>query len=202
MIKQPKYTKEQLEPLVRESLSLAEIVRKLGKPLSGGVLRTIQRYINIYQIDTSHLLGRAASIGDRKRGGTPKRKWEDILVYGKEEKSIKLRRALIESGREYKCATCGNTGIWHGKKLRLHVHHKDGNKCNNVPKNLDFNCPNCHDQTDNWGSGRATELTSEAQYRRERRRLIRLKKLATKETHNRTHCPGDSGEVIWPSGGM
>lgn len=51
---------------------------------------------------------------------------------------------------EYKCSHCGNTGEWNGKKLRLELHHIDGNHNNNKIKNLTFLCPNCHSQTDSF----------------------------------------------------
>jgi predicted RNA-binding Zn-ribbon protein involved in translation (DUF1610 family) len=57
-----------------------------------------------------------------------------------------LRRALVESGREYACARCGNTGEWLGRSLILEINHKDTNWRNNQPENLEFLCPNCHEQ--------------------------------------------------------
>lgn len=172
-MRRPKHTKEQLEPLVRESLSLAEVLRKLGKKSwNGGVQQTLRKYIKHYAIDASHLLGQAASVGERKKGGTQKRRWEDVLIEGRREKAVALRRALLESGREYRClGGCGNDGTWLGKELRLHVHHEDGNHKNNRPENLNFLCPNCHGQTDNWGhNGGGTSVSSEAKQARIRRR--------------------------------
>lgn len=51
---------------------------------------------------------------------------------------------------EHKCSECGNTGEWNGKKLRLELHHIDGNHNNNKIENLTFLCPNCHSQTHNY----------------------------------------------------
>ena len=64
-----------------------------------------------------------------------------------------LRRALIESGRPYRCEWCGNEGIWvtrmgvhtgKGCALVLEVDHIDGDWHNNEEDNLRFLCPNCH----------------------------------------------------------
>lgn len=47
-----------------------------------------------------------------------------------------LRRALIESGRDYRCAECGLNAEWHGKPLVLQVEHLDGDWLNCLIENL------------------------------------------------------------------
>jgi hypothetical protein len=49
------------------------------------------------------------------------------------------------------CEICGNNGQWFGRPLKLQVDHKDGNALNNFSINLRLLCPNCHNQTPNWG---------------------------------------------------
>lgn len=79
-----------------------------------------------------------------------KLKFSDVLVYdrlnGRREGTQILRRALIESGVEYKCIKCFNTGQWNESKLVLQIDHKDNNRVNNNKENLRFLCPNCHSQ--------------------------------------------------------
>lgn len=60
------------------------------------------------------------------------------------------RRFLIERDG-YKCSGCG-VSEWSGKHLPLDIDHIDGNNRNDLPENLRFLCPNCHRQTDTWGS--------------------------------------------------
>ena len=50
--------------------------------------------------------------------------------------------------------TCRRCGLkeWMGKPITLQIHHKDGNHTNNTKENIDFLCPNCHSQTDNYGA--------------------------------------------------
>lgn len=63
-----------------------------------------------------------------------------------------LRKYLLKNElKENKCEICGLTS-WLGKKIIVHVHHVDGNTFNNLLKNLKMVCPNCHSQTDTWGS--------------------------------------------------
>lgn len=62
-----------------------------------------------------------------------------------------IRKYLIEKQGDY-CTECNTTGSWQGKPLTLHVDHIDGNSDNNAVANLRLLCPNCHSQTDTWGS--------------------------------------------------
>lgn len=142
-----KYTKDLLEPLVAESNTLADVMRKLGVRISGGNHKYIKHAVARFGIDTSHFLGQASRTG--KSNGC-KKPWQEILVL-REDSSYRqgahiLRRALIESGRDYKCASCGQDNSWNGKSLVLEVHHKDRNWLDDRPGNLDFVCPNCHSQ--------------------------------------------------------
>jgi len=68
-------------------------------------------------------------------------------------------------GREYHCEGegCPLSNEWLGRRLILHVNHKDGNWLDDRPENLQFLCPNCHSQTENYcGSKGFTDVTSVA----------------------------------------
>jgi 5-methylcytosine-specific restriction endonuclease McrA len=62
------------------------------------------------------------------------------------------RRLLQENLLEYKCNRCPNTGTHNGKPLVLQLHHINGNNRDHRFDNLELLCPNCHTQTDNYGS--------------------------------------------------
>lgn len=53
----PIYKKENLESVVKESFSLAEVLRKLGRHDCGGNYKTLKKYIDKYNLDTSHFTG-------------------------------------------------------------------------------------------------------------------------------------------------
>src|SRR5579885_73883 len=53
-----KYTKEILEPVVKESLSMAQVLRKLGKRQSGGNHFHVKKVIEKLGIDTSNFTGK------------------------------------------------------------------------------------------------------------------------------------------------
>jgi hypothetical protein len=151
-----KYTKEVLEPLVQESLSVAEVIKKLGlRCLNGGTHSHITNLIRRYEIGASHFLGQGRNRGIAHVGGSEKLCWSSILIKsrfgGRKESSQRLRRAMIESGIEEVCGSCGMLAKWNNKPLVLQISHKDGDSLDNERENLHFECPNCHSQTEDFG---------------------------------------------------
>ena len=75
----------------------------------------------------------------------------------------KLRERLIREGlKEYKCECCGNTE-WMGQPIPLELHHLNGINNDNRLSNLQILCPNCHAQTENFGSkGKGTAIIRKA----------------------------------------
>ena len=64
-----------------------------------------------------------------------------------------MKKGLLNSNLlEYKCALCGNTGEWQGKPLTLQLDHINGEHLDHRLENLRFLCPNCHSQTETFGS--------------------------------------------------
>ena len=69
--------------------------------------------------------------------------------------STKLKHHLLRSKtKDNKCELCGITE-WNSNPISLQLHHIDGNPKNNKLENLQILCPNCHTQTDNYGSKNA-----------------------------------------------
>lgn len=159
-----KYTKENLEEAVRQSVSVAGVCRFFGKNVSGSIHTYISKLIKRHRIDISHFTGLATNAGANHKGGPEKHTADDILVYmsngDNREKTHKLVRALIEIGVEYKCIVCECDGTWQDKKIVLHVDHIDGNWKNNIKENLRYLCPNCHSQTSNYGNKKQTVCRS------------------------------------------
>lgn len=154
-----KYSRELLETIVKDCGSFAAVIRKLGLKQAGGTQSYIARRIKEFKINTSHFRGQANNYGDRHKGGSEKKEATEILSYdrhnGRRERASTLRRALVESGVIEECARCCLGPKWNGEKLVLQVDHKDGNFLNNRIENLRFLCPNCHSQTETYGSKNA-----------------------------------------------
>ena len=148
-----KYTRKILEKATAASESVAGVMRHLGLRSSGSMHWYLSKRIKKFEIDTSHFRGQSWRRGLPDLGRLSAK---EILRYdrrkGKKEDSYKLRRALREIDRPYRCEACGLKPEWNGKELRLQVDHKDGDVLNNHPENLRFLCPNCHSQTENYGS--------------------------------------------------
>ncbi len=148
-----KYTRELLEEAVRESTSIAGVIRYFGMPQAGGTHSHLSRTIKAFEIDTSHFIRHQNGASKRRRRA------EEILVvrpFGRRRESPhRLRRALIEIGRPPACAICRNPGEWEGEPLVLVIDHVNGDFHGNRAENLRFLCPNCHAQTPNFaGHGR------------------------------------------------
>lgn len=152
-----RYEKEEVENLIRESFSVAEVMRKLGLKESGGGHSHLSRRIKEWGIDTSHFLGQGSNKGKNHKGGPQKRSWQEVLLrrtsHGREDAFI-LRRALLESGRAYSCEKCNIGSEWNGQELRLQVDHINGDFLDNSSENLRFLCPNCHSQTNGYNGSR------------------------------------------------
>lgn len=144
-----KYTKEMLEQLVKESFSVAQVIKKLGLKQAGGTHCHLSRKIKKLEIDSSHFLGQAYNSGANYKGGNTKKSASEILIIresGPRQKPYKLRRALLEIGVKYECEICYLKDIWNGKEIRLEVDHKNNNWLDDRKENLRFLCPNCHSQ--------------------------------------------------------
>lgn len=171
-MKYEKYTREILNKAVQQNHSIAGVMRTLGLRPAGGMHSHLSRRIKAFGIDTSHFLGQGSNRGPDHRG--PKKlSWWEVLVLranGRRQKAHVLRRALLETGREYRCAGlgCSLSEQWLGNPLVLHVNHKNGDWLDDRAENLEFLCPNCHSQTATYCRGmRPDQRTSKAAWERE-----------------------------------
>lgn len=142
------YTKEELEKAVKISFSYNETLRNLGRQCTGSAHNLVKKNINKYGIDIRHFIFKAG-----RNQTTNKLHYNEILIDDQDRKyrrdSHQLRRALIESGREYKCEKCG-IHKWLNEHIILEVDHINGDWRNNLDNNLRFLCPNCHSLTPNF----------------------------------------------------
>lgn len=137
-----RYTKDILEPIIKDSKTWADVCRKLGvKPMTGTQCH-IKKRANDFKIEYSHFLGKSIIKG--RTSSCKKNALKYISDGGKN--SNKLRIKLIEDGlKQKRCEICKNDR-WQDKDIPLELHHIDGNHFNNDLRNLQILCPNCHSQ--------------------------------------------------------
>jgi 5-methylcytosine-specific restriction endonuclease McrA len=147
------YKKENLEKVVKESFSYAEVLRKIGLADVGSNFNTLKKYITIHNLDTSHFTGKLWNKG-KTESDDPRVSVVPIEKIFTNEVGIRtpnLKDKLFKLGyKEKKCEICGCGENWQGKHLTLELHHIDGNHYNNSLENLQILCPNCHSQTDSY----------------------------------------------------
>lgn len=147
------YSKDLLEFIVQKVYTYSDVCRELGlKPCSGNV-QTVHQKIDKFNIDTSHFNRQKSSIHKDPLKQEAKVTLEDIFsskyLY---KNSDSLRKRLIREGyKECKCKLCGNSE-WLGRPLSIQLHHINGNHFDNHLENLQLLCPNCHSQTETYGS--------------------------------------------------
>lgn len=113
---------------------------------------------------------------------------ERCLKYGPfEELSTKRKKKRLFWEQEGRCAICNCESVHNGLPLTLQLDHLDGDRTNGSRANLRMLCPNCHTQTETWGSHNAR---GEA-----RERMLSGKKLARPAGIEPTSSPSE-GDML------
>jgi hypothetical protein len=147
--RQRRWTDEQLIGAVAECSSYADVLRRLGCNVNGGMHRHLVTQLTRLGLDTSHFHGQAWARGRRfpLRNARP---LEDILTIDSTYTGH-LRQRLVDGGLlPGRCQQCGITS-WCGRDLTLHLDHINGNHTDNRLDNLRVLCPNCHSLTETYG---------------------------------------------------
>jgi len=61
------YSKDQIVEFIKDSISVSEVLEKIGLSQKGGNYKTFHKFVKEYGIDTSHFLGQAIHKGKRFR---------------------------------------------------------------------------------------------------------------------------------------
>lgn len=170
-----KFTKEELEKAVSESINHYNVLIKLNKSI-GGSYPVIRKYIKLWNIDTSHFetkeeRNKKLSQNYLEQFKT-KLSFDEILIKNSpytytHNLKIKLYKAGI---LEPICSLCGQDENWKTGKISLILDHIDGNNENNLRENLRIVCPNCD----------ATLYTYKGKNRKNNSKKIRIDKRINK----------------------
>lgn len=174
-------TRDAVEQLIAEGLTQAEVGRELGLSKSTVAYHMrklgrrgdprfalrydwseVQRAIDEEGLPMGKCLERFGFCAETWRDAiargaiTPRphvMELEELLVVGRRTSRGHLKSRLIQAGlKENRCEECG-IREWCGESLSMNLHHLNGDGTDNRIENLQFLCPNCHSQTENF-SGR------------------------------------------------
>lgn len=147
------YDIDNLRLAVASSTSKAQVLRTLGRTISGSAYRTLDKRVQEHGLDTSHFLGQSWQKGIPAPNKIP---LELILVENSTyTHTNSLKKRLTKEGILVKhCyeSECGLTD-WLGKPIVLHLDHINGKNTDNRIENLRLLCPNCHTQTETYCRG-------------------------------------------------
>ena len=137
------YTREELEQIVKQSLSLAEVLRKLGySTVNGRNGDTLKQRLEKYGIDYSHFTFQSPT----------KRNEDNIFIENSTASQSTLRRWYTKGNyTPYVCSLCGLEPFWQGKELTLILDHINGINKDDRIENLSWVCPNCNQQLETTG---------------------------------------------------
>ena len=143
---------DEFRQLIKDSFSYNEVLRKIGMSHGRSSYDIIKRRCKDLNISCNHFI---------KTGNqyTTVYDLQDILVENSSyTNTTRLKERLLKEGLlVYECAICHNQGEWRGQPLSLQLDHINGNHSDNRIENLRLLCPNCHTQTETYGSKRGTK---------------------------------------------
>jgi len=152
MARQAKVTADALRTVVSESLSLAQVIVKLGLVPAGGNYKSVQNKIALYEPDIAHFTGAAWNQGVRYRAFDKYPELSELLVLGSTYQSYKLKNRLLKADLlKLACSSCG-LSQWLQKLIPLELDHINGVNNDNRIENMRLLCPSCHALTATYKS--------------------------------------------------
>lgn len=148
-------SKEELVKVVNKSTSIADVLRNYGYGTTGASHKILKQRLEADNIDISHIkLGSKSNLGRKFLHSLTEEEFvKSYLSTDKQSSNSVIKKyVLLYNLIPYVCCNCGNNGIWNNKKISLQLDHINGINYDNTINNLRFLCPNCHSQTDTFGS--------------------------------------------------
>jgi hypothetical protein len=144
MPKTKRWNEITLREAVKTSISVRQVISKLGLVEAGGNYRQIKKYIEEYNISTVHFLGMHANKG-KKFAPRYMHTLKELLVLKSDVQSFKLKKRLfLEKIKTPKCEMCGWDKMSKDGRIPVELDHINGDKFDNRLLNLRILCPNCH----------------------------------------------------------
>ena len=139
------YTDDDIRQAVADNISIAGVLRSLGRAPVGSGYALIRREAARLGLDTSHWKGKAHGTTRQQ-----KRPLQEVLVAGGPTLGRYKLRLVREGVLENRCQICDLEPIWRGQPLTLRLDHINGIRDDNLPENIRLLCPNCDSQTETF----------------------------------------------------
>ncbi len=144
-MRKKRWTDEEFREAAKNSMSIADTLRRMGLVPKGGNYRTVHAEVRRLKVDVSHWLGRSSSKG-RKRV-LSRIPLSEVLIENCEYSRANLKNRLLKEGMlRNVCYVCGQLPEWNGKELILVIDHENGINNDNRIENLRILCPHCNSQ--------------------------------------------------------
>lgn len=138
------WTDEQLIEAVSSSVSIREVITKLGLIPAGGNYVQVKARMAELRLNMSHFTGQRWNKGKTYHTKT-RPSIESLLVKSSSVQSFKLKKRLYEAGlKTPKCELCGWAKRSVDGRIPLELDHINGDHSDNRLENLRILCPNCH----------------------------------------------------------
>lgn len=136
---------------LKQCVSIADFLKKQQMSLTSGNYGSFKKWTQYHNIKTEDFFKEKNNFYKLNSINKTTVSLDDLCIDSKINKKqliglIKKHNLLI-----YQCS-CGNKGVWNNKPLTLQLEHKNGNNTDNRISNLEYLCPNCHSQTQTYGS--------------------------------------------------
>lgn len=138
-----------LKNIILISESRSDVFRRLSMTPRGAKFKTLNKLILKNNIDISHFK-KSGEINRRKNS----LKESDLKnIFKENSPNSRIKHYILKFNLiEHKCSACELGNIWNNKPLTLQLDHINGISSDNRLENLRFLCPNCHTQTETYGS--------------------------------------------------
>jgi hypothetical protein len=145
-MKNNKYTKEQIEEVIKSSITTKECLQKLNRPWTGDNYNWLMNLIRRYDINKDHFLSHSQLKKNlwKEKPFVKKYSIEDIFCENKFISGGILKKILYKNNiKQPICELCGQDENWNGKQMSLILDHINGINTDNRIENLRIVCPNC-----------------------------------------------------------
>ena len=130
------YTDQDIIDASNSCKSMAGMLKILGLKAAGGNYDHMRKKLKSLDLKCEHWSGQGWN------------KDQQLKDWGEYKGSNYLKKHII-SLKGHKCEDC-NLSKWKDGLIPLELHHKDGNRCNNMIENIQILCCNCHAFTSNY----------------------------------------------------